>query len=521
MATFFELLQKEYLSGISNKFMLTGNIFDYVQPKELLKPYLKKELIKEMEFEDVFYFDLANGLHPYLNKEHENNVMDSEWTIFMEALKNRNTRNAFIVSYSEHLLPNNSNLSMDERSTLVELLKTLEDPSFLTGDNMLIMLTESTLDVHASLIPKFSIIHLEYPTIEERKEMIRHLIRVSKKNYSFFQGMDIEVIAKHTAGLTRYQIEDIFLHAKKMNKFDLSIIKNRKKQIIQQEFGEVVEIMDTDGLSLDDFAGQENLKAYHREVIVQPMLTGENQEIIPKGLIYMGPPGTGKTYFAKCFAGEAGINFVELKINKILDKYVGESEKRLNKAFECFQSLAPVGVFIDEIDQVLSRGENENIAASRNIFGMFLQFLSKPENRGNIIFIAATNYPNRVDEALKRPGRFDKKIPFFPPTREERETVLNIQLKKQEVKATIDSETMMEFLDKTEGFTQAEIEGIVIKAIELMYRKGRNVITGDIIRLSMDYTLSRKNKEIDEMKRIAINECNDLEFLPETYRKKQ
>ena len=109
------------------------------------------------------------------------------------------------------------------------------------------------------------------------------------------------------------------------------------------------------------------------------------------------------------------MNCVEFKMSKILDKYVGEAEKNLEKAFSVFRALAPVIVFIDEADQALQRGDNDTNSVNRNLFGMFLAEMSKPENRGKIIWIAATNYPNKIDEALKRAGRFDKKIPFFAP----------------------------------------------------------------------------------------------------------
>ena len=128
----------------------------------------------------------------------------------------------------------------------------------------------------------------------------------------------------------------------------------KKKELIQKEFGEIIEILDTEGYSLDKFAGQEHIKNYFKEAVIDA-IKNNDISIIPKGVLFMGPPGTGKTYFAKCLAGDAGINFVEFKMSKILDKWVGESEKRLEKAFSVFRALAPVGVFMDEVDQALSR----------------------------------------------------------------------------------------------------------------------------------------------------------------------
>ena len=107
----------------------------------------------------------------------------------------------------------------------------------------------------------------------------------------------------------------------------------------------------------------------------------------------------------------------------------------MEKALSVFRALAPVGVFMDEIDQSMSRGKGGDGGSSvnANLFGMLLAEMSKSENRGNIVWIAATNYPNNVDEALKRAGRFDKKIPFFAPSMEEREAVFKIHLNKKDL----------------------------------------------------------------------------------------
>jgi len=199
-----------------------------------------------------------------------------------------------------------------------------------------------------------------------------------------------------------------------------------------KEFNEVIEVFDTKGFSLEDFAGQDDIKTYFKEVVIDA-IRNDDLDIVPKGVMLMGPPGTGKTFFARCLAGDAGINFVEFKMSKILGKYVGESEKSMEKALSVFRALAPVGVFMDEIDQSLSRGKGDDGGSSvnSNIFGMLLAEMSKPENRGKILWMAATNYPNNVDEALKRAGRFDKKIPYLTIVRRKKGKIFSfIPLKR-------------------------------------------------------------------------------------------
>ena len=203
-------------------------------------------------------------------------------------------------------------------------------------------------------------------------------------------------------------------------------------------------------------------------------------------------------------------------MSKILDKWVGEAEKNLEKAFSVFRALAPVGVFIDEVDQALSRGDNDSNSVSKNLFGMFLSELSKAENRGRIVWLGATNYPNRLDDAFKRSGRFDKKIPFFAPEEAERSEVFKIHINKTKTKVSDDVDTKV-LAEKTEGYTQAEIENIVVKALELTQRRKLEAINQETLLQALDYMLTAQSKNIKEMEDIALKECNDLELLPDKY----
>ena len=146
---------------------------------------------------------------------------------------------------------------------------------------------------------------------------------------------------------------------------------------------------------------------------------------------------------------------------------------------------------------------------------MFLAELSKPENRGKIIWLGATNYPNRIDEALKRTGRFDKKIPFFAPNDSERRQVLEKRIEKVGIPAENVNYDLV--VARTKGFTQAEIEGIVVKALELSIRGGSNKIRNTDFLRALEYISTMQNVRIEEMENIALMECNDLEFLPKEY----
>lgn len=519
----YEELISRYTSGLSNVFMLTGNISDYVVENKLMKEFFQNKFLEK--FKKVITFNVANKGKDIVAEGEmiESQNAEYEWTEILSMLRNMDIESekyCVIVEYPEFMLAPNGNGHLDNslKERLIELNELLNHPKFVASSHMMIFVSESKTALHSMLLSsnsRINVINVEFPNEAERFEMIEYLQKVNES--SFEMNITLEQFARITAGLSRLHIEDIFLIAESTGFLDREVIMERKKELIERQFGQLIEMVDTDKLSLDDFSGQEHLKRYHMEAVIQPILEGDNDSV-PKGLLYTGAPGTGKTYFANCLAGSAKINFIEFKMSKILDKWVGEAEKNLEKAFNCFNSLAPVIVFIDEIDQALSRGGgNESNSVRSNMFGMFLSFLSKKENRGRILFIGATNYPNLLDEALKRAGRFDKKIPFLLPNEEERKHVLAYHLGKTKIPLAISEEAYKDITNKTEGYTPAEIENIVVKTVELFKRRKLETITNQLVQDAMKFIRSAKNPKIEEMVDLALKECNDLEFIPDAY----
>lgn len=530
----YKTLQDKYDAGITNVFLVTGNIGDYATPGVMLTEYLIQQL-RFLQMTRIVTFDFSEGSHffegeaPMIEGNNQENSQDGsqqqsipsvedDWANMLIDLKDEYGKTAYIIEYPEFLIPKANNGFMEEatKKRLIDLHKVMNDRSFLNSNHILILVTQAQADIHDMFLnanSRTAPITIEFPNADERLEMIEHLKSTSQKEVKW--ELTETQFAKLTAGLSRVHLEDLYLLAEDKGILEKQMVMGRKEELIKKEFGEVIEIFDTEGYSLNDFAGQDHIKEFHREAVIQPILEGD-ASFVPKGLLYMGPPGTGKTFFSRCLAGEANINFVEFKMSKILDKYVGEAERNLEKAFNCFKSLAPVGVFIDEIDQALQRGgDNDGNSVNKNIFGMFLAFLSDPSNRGQILWVGATNYPNKLDEALKRAGRFDKKIPFFPPTEPERVAVFTYHFNKTGFPLAIQD---YDALGKaTEGYTQAEIENIVVKTLELAKRKKHESINDSLVSYAMDCIISAQNERIQEMIDIALDECNDMEFLPKKY----
>lgn len=239
----------------------------------------------------------------------------------------------------------------------------------------------------------------------------------------------------------------------------------------------------------------EAAKSYLTKNIIEPIRRGDTRRV-PMGILLCGPSGTGKTLLVEALAKSSGFNCVKIDMSRILGQYVGESEKNFKKCLLGAKSQEPVIVFVDEIDTAFRRGESGDSGVSRNIFSEFLQFTSNTNNRGRIIFIAATNRPDLLDAALKRAGRFDKKIPVLLPEKEERAEIFRIIIKKYGF--STDIQNFNPYSELSESYTGAEIDTVVRKAYELACNKTEEhpVITDEILRealKSADQVLRRLN----------------------------
>ena len=235
------------------------------------------------------------------------------------------------------------------------------------------------------------------------------------------------------------------------------------------------------------------------------------------GILLCGPSGTGKTLLVNALAKSSGFNCVKIDMSRILGQYVGESEKNFKKCLLGAQSQQPVIVFVDEIDTAFRRGESGDSGVSRNIFSEFLQFTGNTNNRGKVIFIAATNRPDLLDPALKRAGRFDKKIPILLPEASERADIFRIIIRKYGFETDITD--FMPFAKDTENYTGAEIETVVRKAYELASEdeKEGSVITAEILKMAIE-KCRPSTQQVEFMTMLAIRETDDKDLLPERYK---
>jgi transitional endoplasmic reticulum ATPase len=202
-----------------------------------------------------------------------------------------------------------------------------------------------------------------------------------------------------------------------------------------------------------------------REMIELPLRHPELFERLgveaPKGVLLHGPPGTGKTLLAKAVAGETNANFVTIGGPEIMSKFYGESEERLREIFKQAQENAPSIIFIDEIDSIAPKREEVTGETERRVVAQLLSLMDGLEARGKVVVIGATNRPNALDPAIRRPGRFDREIEISPPNREGRLDILNIHTRGMPLEEEVDLEKLA---DLTHGFVGADLSALTKEA---------------------------------------------------------
>ena len=212
-------------------------------------------------------------------------------------------------------------------------------------------------------------------------------------------------------------------------------------------------------ITYDELGGLKNEIQKIREMVELPMRHPELFEKIgissPKGVLLYGPPGTGKTLLAKAVAGETNSHFTSLSGPEIMAKHYGESEEKLRDIFKQAEENAPSIIFIDEIDSIAPKREEVSGELEKRIVSQLLTLMDGMKGRGKVVVIAATNRPDSIDPALRRPGRFDREVEIGIPDDEGRLEILNIHTRGM----PLDENVKLEKISKTtHGFVGADLE---------------------------------------------------------------
>ena len=227
------------------------------------------------------------------------------------------------------------------------------------------------------------------------------------------------------------------------------------------KIGSMTKAVDTSvpRITYDELGGLKNEVQKIREMIELPMRHPELFEKIgveaPKGVLLYGPPGTGKTLLAKAVAGETNAHFISLSGPEIMGKHYGESEERIREIFTQAEENSPSIVFIDEIDSIAPKRDEVSGEVEKRIVSQLLTLMDGMKSRGKVVVIAATNRPDSIDPALRRPGRFDREIEIGIPDDEGRHEILSIHTRGMPIDENVELEKISKI---THGFVGADLE---------------------------------------------------------------
>ena len=271
-----------------------------------------------------------------------------------------------------------------------------------------------------------------------------------------------------------------------------------------------VYVQSTHGIRFADVAGEDEAKENLQEIVNYLHDPKQYEEIgasMPKGILLVGPPGTGKTMLAKAVAGESNVPFFSISGSEFVEMFVGMGASKVRDLFKQAKEKAPCIVFIDEIDAIGQKRNSGNIGGNDEREQTLNQLLTEMDGfEGNtgVIILAATNRPDSLDPALTRPGRFDRRVPVELPDLKGREEILKVHAKKVKIAPGVDFNTVARMASGASG---AELANIVNEAALRAVRAGRKSVTESDLEESIEVVIAgyqKKNSILTEKEKCIV-----------------
>ena len=431
---------------------------------------------------------------------------------------------AVIIHYAELVAPDGppASQSFYDRTAAARLHRWSLSEDVVRGDNVVLMLTGSLADVSRRLTrnPRVGALHVPLPEPMQRAKFLAHAN----------PGLDPErgaALTRITAGLQLRQIQDL-ISAELTGEgagdaLPTAAINQRKKEILEQECYGLIEVIEPSH-GFDAVGGLEPIKAA-LERTAGHVRAGRRAQV-PMGILFVGPMGTGKSFVAEAFARESGMAAIRLK--NFRDRWVGSTEANLEKVLDVIEGLGQILVIIDEGDRSIGgAGEGGDSGVNSRVIARLKEFMSDPTHRGRIIFVMMTNRPDKLDTDMKRPGRFDLKIPFFPPQNAaERAAIVRAVLRRHRVEADLPEEQLADLLDGLDGYAAADLEALVLLANDDLQSgwtpddvetPPTALTLAYLQRAVHDYLPTREKAMLRYMELLAVHEASNRRLLPPRY----
>ncbi len=508
--------------------------FETVDPKRIYQ--LKSYVMLSREFlpvEHVFLYDPWDGLGT-LRKGAEGPVFEayrkkpvsqspltsrtraSDGGVELQALKGilKEVDPFLKTSRTVFILQNLSEVREADTGFQSALRAWALDPQVLAKGSTIMVLTSDASRIMDEFTREFVVtISVDPSSREERRNLIKSI------------GAELDVEVGDTkveatlvtlSGLNLHQVESVLLESyHRVKDFQPDIMKELKSEMVKRS--RVLEVRDPQ-FGFGDIGGYHAIKEFVKKYIINVLTKPDRARHfglgLPKGLLFFGPPGTGKSLFANALAREVQLPFINLVTENIYSKWLGESGQNMKNAISLAEKMSPAIVFVDEIDRFGKRqGSSAGSAEeeTQRVFSQFLEWLGRPDREA--IIVGTTNVPEHLDDAFLRAGRFDYKIPFLYPGPGARLEVLMVHLgfssggRRERVPVAMSDDDLRRFLEEaivpsTRNFSCAELEELITRAKRFAFDKERDALTRE------DLLMAAKTFRIDAgSRRRTIEAC--------------
>jgi SpoVK/Ycf46/Vps4 family AAA+-type ATPase len=470
-----------------------------------------EELIKTIDDRKrLFVWSLAKGYGEY-------SIIDNEWSVPLVKDESTNLNNVLNLKLIDDSELNRSIFIIKDVHVVLEdkeIVSQLKEIAtrISAGLDCNIILLSSVMMIPKELEKYITILENDYLTFDDITSIIKKFL--IENGLSSLSEQLIEEMAIAFKGLTEFEILNLLALSVAddgdLTKKDLKLIFEQKQQMIKKSgILEMVPVKE----SIDDIGGLENLKKWlqRKAIVYKNMKKAERFGVdMPKGVLVAGIPGCGKSLCAKAVASLFEVPILRLDVGKLMGKYLGESEANLRKAINMADAISPCVLWIDELEKAFAGiGSESGHEVTIRLFGTFLTWMQ--EKTSSTFVVATANDITKLPPELLRKGRFDEIFFVDLPNKEEREKILSIHIKKRRSNDYVNLEKEIGVLaSMTEGYSGADIEGVIKDSVEYAFVQGNDRLTSEDIKeairntnslsVIMKDSISQMRKEYDRRK---------------------
>ena len=560
-----EVVREKYLAGEASTFVLYRNVFDvflvdrkFVDLKTFLTGVFAETKPYVVEVSSEFGVQQLKG---EVKIDKGGDILAQLHSLEVHLRKTEGT--TVLVSYADTLMPGDDGFSSaEERNVATAFHRWSLDRKMNEADNITFIVVEALGALNGGLLtnPKVTAVEVPMPDLDARVDAVRllapqladRLVRLYAERMAGLRVVQIESLMRAssgksmsaaereqlilqllvgapdaadrakrfagiTGGMTAEAIVKLVEPTKAVHSTDpdedvLRLIQSRKRELIEKECAGLIEFVEPKH-GLAAVGGAKQITAELME-IAKSLRAGDSK-LSPRGLLAVGPMGAGKTFVLKAFLKEAGLSAVALK--NFRSKWVGSTEKNLERVLATVKAMGPIAVLIDEGDRSFGNasGDGGDDGTSSRVMARLKEFMSDTDNRGVVLFVLLTNRPDKLDTDIKRPGRMDRKIPFFYcDTPEERGAVAAAIIKRYDAGLECGVAELAGLCETLQGYSNADIEAMILLGFQFRERNPNLSLLEALTAGRDDFMPPQERDMIEFMELLAVSETSRRSLLP-------